>query len=83
MTTVALFIVSLAAFAFLARLLLGPTVADRVVALDGLLAVVVMGILIGSAELDSSVSVGTVLIVTLVGFVSTSALARYLERRGG
>lgn len=82
MSTVALVIVSLAGLAFLTRLLLGPSIADRVVALDGLLAVVMSGILIGSANIGSSVSIGTVLIVALVGFVGTGVLARFIERQG-
>ena len=69
--------------AFLYRVLVGPTIPDRVVALDGLLAVVVIGIIVAAAEGDSAITLSTVLVVALVAFVGTIALARFIERRGG
>jgi multicomponent Na+:H+ antiporter subunit F len=83
MTTVAFVILSVAAGLFLVRLLLGPSVPDRVFALDGLLIVVVCGILVGAAREGSSVSLDTALLVSLVSFVGTGVLARYIEKRGG
>lgn len=68
---------------FLVRLFLGPTVADRVVALDGLLMAVMCGILVGVADENTSVSLDTVLVVALLGFIGTGVLARYVEKRGG
>jgi len=76
-------VLSLAAAAFVWRLLAGPSVPDRVIALDGLLATVTSGILIAAAARESSVAIIAVLLVALVGFVATGALARYVERRGG
>lgn len=69
--------------AFLYRVLVGPTIPDRVVALDGLLAVVVIGIIVAAADGDSAITLSTVLVVALVAFVGTIALARFIERRGG
>jgi multicomponent Na+:H+ antiporter subunit F len=83
MTTVAFVILSVAAALFLVRLLLGPSVPDRVFALDGLLIVVMCGILVGAAREGSSVSLDTALLVSLVSFVGTGVLARYIEKRGG
>lgn len=83
MTTVAFVILSVAAALFLVRLLLGPSVPDRVFALDGLLIVVICGILVGAAREGSSVSLDTALLVSLVSFVGTGVLARYIEKRGG
>ena len=76
-------ILSLAAAAFVWRLLAGPSVPDRVIALDGLLATVTSGILIAAAARENSVAIIAVLLVALVGFIATGALARYVERRGG
>lgn len=76
-------LLSLAGFAFLFRLIKGPSVPDRIVALDGLLMVVTCGILVDIAEGDSIISVDAVLVVSLVAFVGTGALARFVERRGG
>lgn len=83
MTTVAFVILSIAAVLFLVRLLLGPSVPDRVFALDGLLIVVICGILVGAAREGSSVSLDTALLVSLVSFVGTGVMARYIEKRGG
>lgn len=83
MMTAAFVILTLAGFAFLYRLLIGPSVADRVVALDGLLMVVMCGILVDVAEGSSFVSIDTVLVVSVVAFVGTGVLARLVERQGG
>ncbi|MCU0261191.1 MAG: monovalent cation/H+ antiporter complex subunit F [Ilumatobacteraceae bacterium] len=82
MIAVALALVSLAGLGFMARLLRGPTIADRVLALDGLLTVVVMGVVLGAAETGLDSVLVTVVVVALVAFVATGVLARYIERRG-
>jgi len=74
---------TVAAAAFLYRVLRGPSIPDRVVALDGMLSVVVSGILVSAVSADSSITLSTVLVVSLVGFVGTVALGRFVERRGG
>jgi multisubunit Na+/H+ antiporter MnhF subunit len=78
----ALVLASLAGVGFMVRLLRGPTVADRVLALDGLLTVVVIGIVLGAAETGLQSVLVTVVVVALVAFVATGVLARYIERRG-
>lgn len=83
MTQIAITILSAAAILFLTRLYLGPTVADRVVALDGLLVTVMSGILVAAANRDSSVAMIAVLPIALIGFVATGVLARYIERTEG
>lgn len=83
MIALAFVLLSLAGFAFLFRLISGPSVPDRIVALDGLLMVVICGILVDVAEGNSIISVDAVLVVSLVAFVGTGALARFVERRGG
>lgn len=83
MITAAFVLLMLAGFAFLYRLLAGPSVADRVVALDGLLMVVICGILVDVADGSSVVSIDTVLVVSVVAFIGTGVLARLVERQGG
>lgn len=83
MITAAFILLTLAGFAFLYRLLVGPSVADRVVALDGLLMVVICGILVDVADGSSVVSIDTVLVVSVVAFIGTGVLARLVERQGG
>ncbi|MGK0273795.1 MAG: multicomponent Na+:H+ antiporter subunit F [Ilumatobacter sp.] len=83
MILVAIVFLTIAAGCFLYRLLRGPSIPDRVVALDGVLSVVVSGIIVGAAQADSDITLATVLVVSLVGFVGTVALGRFIERRGG
>ncbi len=82
MIAAAFVLLTLAGFAFLFRLVIGPSVADRVVALDGLLMVVMCGILVDVAEGSAVVSIDTVLVVSLVAFIGTGVLARLVERQG-
>jgi multicomponent Na+:H+ antiporter subunit F len=83
MIFVAIVFLSVAAACFLYRLLRGPSTSDRVVALDGVLSVVVSGIIVAAAKANSDIILVTVLVVSLVGFVGTVALGRFIERRGG
>ncbi|MEY2973612.1 MAG: Na(+)/H(+) antiporter subunit [Actinomycetota bacterium] len=80
---VAFVLLSLGGSLFMYRLFKGPSVADRVIALDGLLMVVTCGILVETAREDAITSLDTVLVVALVAFVGTGVMARYVERRGG
>ena len=70
MTWIPFIILSLAAAAFVWRLLAGPSVPDRVIALDGLLATVTSGILIAAAASESSVAIIAVGLLVLVGIAS-------------
>lgn len=73
---------SLAALAGLVRLILGPSVPDRIVALDSLLYVVVMGIAVTAAMRQDGSFLGVLVAVSLLGFVGTTTVARFVERRG-
>ncbi len=71
-----------AAAGFAVRLVRGPSLADRVVALDGLLTISVMiiaayGVLIGSTRF-----IVVTVVVALVAFLGTATFARFIERRG-
>lgn len=83
MTTAALVMLSIGALAFLARLLLGPSLPDRVIALDGLATTITVGVIVAAAFTDSGFEIDIVLVIALVGFVATGVMARFVERRGG
>ncbi len=83
MITAAMILVGAAGVLLVVRLVLGPTVADRVVAADGLLVAAMCGVLLAAADADSSIGIDTVLVVALLSFVATGVLARYIEQRGG
>ncbi len=83
MSTVALAITAVAAMLFIARLLRGPALADRVISVDAFVSSLVIGVTIASARPGSGIVESTVLVVALGGFVGTAILARFIERRGG
>lgn len=63
------------------RLFIGPSVADRVVALDTLGFLVVMLLCIFSLVSQRSELLGVALVAGLILFLGTAAFAVYLERR--
>ena len=65
------------------RLVLGPSVPDRIVALDNLLLVVVAGVAVGSAVTGQGDFLGVLVAVALLGFVGSVTVGRFVERRGG
>jgi multicomponent Na+:H+ antiporter subunit F len=80
---VAMVMLSIGAAGFMYRLLRGPSLPDRVVGLDGLLSIVVIGIIVAAARSSSGgITIETVLVAVFVGFVGTTALSRFIERRG-
>lgn len=83
MIEVAFVLLAVAGFGFLYRVLAGPSVADRIVALDGLLLIVVSGLAVDAARTGKTTFVDAVVVVGLLGFVGTSIAARFVERRGG
>lgn len=64
------------------RVVVGPTLADRAVALDSLLIVGVIAVGVETARTGSGVYLDVLLVVALVAFVGTAAVARFIERRG-
>lgn len=64
------------------RLLVGPSLADRVIATDALLVTAMCAVLLLASQAERSVGLDTVFVVALLGFIATGVLARYIERRG-
>ncbi len=79
MIAVALGLLTVGGAGFVVRLVRGPTLADRVVALDGLLTVVVMAMAAWSALTGRTTYLMVGVVVGLVGFVATATFARALE----
>jgi multicomponent Na+:H+ antiporter subunit F len=63
------------------RTAVGPTIADRVVALDSLLLVLVAGIALGAAWRGDGTYLDALVVAALLGFISTTGAARFLETR--
>jgi len=62
------------------RILRGPTAHDRVVAVDNLTGTLVGLVGIYAIRLEESILVDVLIVTALLGFISTVAFARYLER---
>ena len=73
---------TIAAGMCLVRLVRGPSVPDRIVALDALLLVVVAGIAVDAAATGVGDFLAVLVAVSLLGFVGTVTVARFVERRG-
>jgi multisubunit Na+/H+ antiporter MnhF subunit len=67
---------------FLFRLLRGPTLADRVNALNGLLIVGTIAIAAQAMVTERGAFLPVLVVVALVGFVGTAMVARFIEGRG-
>lgn len=81
-TTVAFAILSASAVLCLLRLLRPSNLADRVVALDLLVLVVVTGVAVGITRTGDGVFADLLLVAALLGFVATVVTARFIEDRG-
>ena len=82
MITASFVLIGVAALGFGYRLLAGPTLTDRVVGLDGLLVVGVSALSLRAMQTGEGAFLPVAVVVTLVGFVSTAVVARFIEGRG-
>lgn len=82
LTTIVLALLAVAAGLCVARLLRGHSFADRIVALDTLLVVIVCGIAVGAVRHGSEKFLDVLVVAALLGFTGTSLVARFIERRG-
>lgn len=62
------------------RLWIGPTVADRVIALDLLSTIGIGIIVVYSIQTDKQVLLDAAILLALISFLATVAFARYLEK---
>jgi multicomponent Na+:H+ antiporter subunit F len=79
---VALTMLAVAAALTFIRLAIGPTLPDRVIAIDliGVLLVCLLVLMAGVTSQQSFLDVS--MVVALISFVGTVAYARYIEREG-
>jgi multicomponent Na+:H+ antiporter subunit F len=82
MSQIALGMLAISTLLALWRVVRGPTLPDRVVALD-LVGVLVAGIAVVSASLTGSpYFLDVAIVIALISFVGTIAYARYIETAG-
>lgn len=65
-----------------ARIVRGPSLADRVVALDLIATAGVAQMAVAAIAFDLDVFLDVGILLALIGFVGTAAFARYIEQRG-
>lgn len=82
MLDVALAVLAAAGVLCLVRLVRGGLVADRIIAFDTLVLVIVTGIAVGAVRTGNGVFLDLLVVAALLGFVATALAARYIERRG-
>jgi multicomponent Na+:H+ antiporter subunit F len=82
-TMAALAMLALAAALAFLRMLRGPTLPDRVVALD-LIGVLIVCVMVAiAAATGEQTYLDVAIVIALVTFVGTVAYARYIEREDG
>lgn len=80
MTAITLLCVAAALFGY--RLLRGPSLADRVLALDGMVATGVAMLIVRAVDSGDGSFLVVAVVFTLVGFISTATIARFIEGQG-
>ncbi|WP_045726664.1 K+/H+ antiporter subunit F [Xanthomonas sp. GPE 39] len=78
---VCMHMVALAMLLALWRLLRGPTLPDRILALDTLSITAIAEVMLWGMYLDSPVYFEAALIIAMLGFGSTVVLSKYVLRR--
>ena len=77
---IALAMLALAMLLCLFRLLRGPSIADRVLALDTLYINSLAGLMVAGVRLDDPTFFDAAIVIGLLGFIGTVAFAKYLLR---
>lgn len=81
-STIALILVSTAALLCVLALARPRSLPDRIVALDLFLSTIVSGIAIGAARTGIGTYLDALVVASLLGFIGTITVARFIERRG-
>ena len=81
MTVATIAVLLVATMLFVVRLVLGPTLADRVVALNGVLLAGMAFLALNAVNSDRNSYLPVLVVVSVVGFVGTAMIARFLRGR--
>ena len=81
-TNIVLFLLTCSAALVFVRLVKGPSLPDRVVAMDLLGTIAVSLLVVGAAASGERAFLDAAIIIALIGFVSNIAYARFIEREG-
>jgi len=79
---VAYVLLAAGALCTLVRLVQGPSLADRIVATDLLLVLVICAAGVDAVRFGRSAYLDVMVVVGVVGFLGTVTVARFIEKRG-
>ena len=82
MTALAFGLLGLAAICFGYRTLAGPTLADRMTGVNGLLTSGMAAVVVDAVDTGNGAFLPVLVVVALVGFVGTGMIARFIEGHG-
>lgn len=80
--TISFGLLATAAVLAVVRVLLAESIPDRMLALDLLVVVALMAIAADATRRDSDVFLDVLVVISLVGFLATVSVARFIEKRG-
>ena len=63
------------------RLVVGPSLADRVIALDLLLVSLMTGIVVDAVDRGDPTLLNLLVVIAIIGFTATVAVSRFMEQR--
>jgi multicomponent Na+:H+ antiporter subunit F len=81
-TSIALAMISLGALLTTVRLVVGPSLADRIVATDLLLTLLTCGAGVLAFRTEEGTYLVVMVVVAVLGFLGTAMVARFIEGRG-
>ena len=82
MLTVALAVLSFLGLVVMLRILLGPTVWDRLLGLNMIASKILVAIVILARLMDLAFLLDIALVYAVLGFLGTILMARFIEKRG-
>ncbi|HII67402.1 MAG: multicomponent Na+:H+ antiporter subunit [Thermococcaceae archaeon] len=72
-------VIALGAFITLIRVMLGPSVPDRVVGVDTLNTLIVAGMILLGAAYDRVIYIDIAIVYALLSYIGTLVIAKYLQ----
>lgn len=81
-TTISLGMLAVAATLCVIRMVRGGPLPDRIVALDALVVIIVLGLAVLAARTGRDTYLDAMVVAALLGFTGTSLVATYIEKRG-
>ncbi len=79
---VTLVALALLLLASLARVIIGPTVWDRLLGMNLITTKIVMAIAVMAVLMDRTFLVDVAIVYALLGFIASILIARYIEKKG-